>query len=129
MKLFNVLAIAALSAACGSGAAADHAAAGLAASDSAAVVPASDTRKADLREVTIPAGTTLRLTLQSAVASDTSHVEDTVRAELRQAVAVGGTPILPAGTEVVGTVTDVKRPGRVKGRALVAYRFNSLRAD
>jgi len=37
-------------------------------------------------------------------------------------------PVLPAGTEVVGTVTDVKRSGRVKGRALVAYRFNSLRA-
>jgi len=128
MKLFNVLAIAALSAACGSGAAADHAAAGLATSDSAAAVPASDTRKADLREVTIPAGTTLRLTLQSAVASDSSHVEDTVRAELRQPVAIDGQQVLPVGTEVVGTVTDVKRSGRVKGLARVAYRFNSLRA-
>jgi hypothetical protein len=28
----------------------------------------------------------------------------------------------------VGTITDVKRSGRVKGRALVAYRFDSLRA-
>jgi hypothetical protein len=127
MKLFNVLAIAALSAACGSGAAADHAATGLATSDSAAV-PASDTRKADLREVTIPAGTTLRLTLQSAVASDSSQVEDTVRAELRQPVAVDGQQVLPVGTEVVGTVTDVQRSGRVKGLARVAYRFNSLRA-
>ena len=128
MKLFNVLAIAVLCAACGKGSAADNAggADATATSESGTAQPAAD-KKADLREVTIPAGTTLRLTLQSAVASDSSHVEDTVRAELRQAVSVDGQQILPTGTEVVGTVTDVKRSGRVKGRALVAYRFNSLR--
>jgi hypothetical protein len=76
--------------------------------------------------VTLPEGTTLRLELRSAVASDTSSVEDTVRAELRQAVSVEGSPILPVGTELVGTVTGVERAGRVKGRASVAYRFDSL---
>jgi hypothetical protein len=81
------------------------------------------------REVTIPAGTTLRLDLQSAVASDASQVEDTVRASLRQAVTVDGQTVLPSGTELVGTVTDVARSGRVKGRARVAYRFSSLRHD
>ena len=79
------------------------------------------------REVTIPSGTTLRLELKSAVSSDASQVEDTVRASLRQAVAVDGKPVLPTGTELVGTVTDVARSGRVKGRARVAYRFSSLR--
>jgi len=129
MKLFNVLAIAVLCAACGKPAA-DNAtvADATATSESADAQPAVDSKKADLREVTIPAGTTLRLTLQSAVASDSSRVEDTVRAELRQPVSVDGTQVLPTGTEVVGAVTDVKRSGRVKGRALVAYRFNSLRA-
>lgn len=81
------------------------------------------------REVTLPAGTTLRLELKTAVASDTSQVEDAVRAELRQAVTLDGKTILPAGTEVAGTVTDVERSGRVKGRARVAYRFDSLRHD
>ena len=81
------------------------------------------------REVTIPAGTTLRLDLQSAVGSDTSKVEDTVRASLRQAVTIEGQPVLPVGTELVGVVTDVDRSGRVKGRAHVAYRFSSLRYD
>ena len=81
------------------------------------------------REVTIPSGTTLRLDLKSAVSSDASQVEDTVRASLRQAVSVEGKPVLPAGTELVGTVTDVARSGRVKGRARVAYRFSSLRYD
>jgi hypothetical protein len=81
------------------------------------------------KEVTIPSGTTLRLDLKSSVASDTSQVEDTVRAALRQAVVVDGQTVLPAGTEFVGSVTDVARSGRVKGRARVAYRFSSLRHD
>jgi hypothetical protein len=79
------------------------------------------------KEVTLPAGTTLRLELKSAVASDTSKVEDKVRAVLRQAVTVDGQEVLPAGTEFVGTVTQVERSGRVKGLAHVAYRFDSLR--
>ena len=81
------------------------------------------------KEVTLPAGTTLRLDLKSSVASDTSKVEDTVRAALRQAVVIEGETVLPAGTELVGTVTDVARSGRVKGRARIAYRFSSLRHD
>jgi hypothetical protein len=78
------------------------------------------------REVTLPSGTSLRLELKSAVASDTSSVEDAVRATLRTPVTVDGVEVLPAGTEVVGAVTDVERSGRVKGRARVAYRFTTL---
>jgi hypothetical protein len=125
MKLFNVLAVAALTAACGN-AATDAPAGAESTAAAAAEVPAKPAEPV-LREVVIPAGTTLRLTLQSAVASDSSQVEDTVRAELRQPVSVEGERVLPAGTEVVGTVTDVQRSGRVKGRAQIAYRFNSLR--
>jgi hypothetical protein len=83
----------------------------------------------EFKEVTLPAGTTLRLDLQSAVASDSSRVEDTVRAALRQPVVLDGQTVLPVGTELVGTVTDVERAGRVKGLARVAYRFSSLRHD
>ncbi|MBI3049433.1 MAG: hypothetical protein HYY76_14095 [Acidobacteria bacterium] len=78
------------------------------------------------REITLPAGTTLRLRLQSAVASDSSRVEDTVRAELREAVVIDGTTVLPVGTELTGVVTAVERSGRVKGRARIAYRFNAI---
>jgi hypothetical protein len=89
----------------------------------AAAVPA----RAAVREVTIPAGTTLRLDLATGVASDSSRVEDTVRATLRQPVAINGETVLPAGTELAGIVTDVDDSGRVKGRARIAYRFSSLR--
>ncbi len=77
-------------------------------------------------EVMLPEGTTLRLRLRSAVASDTSRVEDPVRAELREAVVVDGATVLPTGTVFTGVVTGVERSGRVKGRAHIAYRFDSL---
>jgi len=105
---------------------------------SAASAPAEETKAAPTppkpaeplyKEVTVPVGTTLHLELKSAVASDTSKPEDQVRAVLRQAVTVEGREVLPAGTEVVGTVTQVQRSGRVKGLALIAYRFDSLRHD
>lgn len=81
------------------------------------------------KEVTIPAGTTLRLDLASSIASDTSKVEDAVNAKVREAVVVGGQAVVPAGASLAGVVTDVADSGRVKGRARIAYRFNSLTLD
>jgi hypothetical protein len=78
------------------------------------------------REVTIPTGTTLRLDLRSSIASDTSHVEDRVNATLREALVIDGQTIVPSGAELAGVVTDVADSGRVKGRARIAYRFNSM---
>jgi len=128
MKLLNVLVVVAMTAACASGKPAENAV--VTPEDGSAEKPSkveASRLEPVLREVTIPAGTTLRLKLQSSVASDSSKVEDSVRAELRQPVSIDGHAVLPLGTEVVGTVTDVQRSGRVKGRARVAYRFNSLR--
>jgi hypothetical protein len=129
-KWAGLLALASICAACGgspnpeaiTAAATDETAAGVAASTPAPAAPATP----QFREVTLPAGTTLRLQLTSAVASDSSRVEDPVRAELRQAVSVDGSAVLPVGTELVGSVTNVERSGRVKGRAGIGYRFTSL---
>jgi hypothetical protein len=127
-RLACAVAIATISAACGGAPSADPEAAAAAPAGSEAAA-ATAPAKARFREVTLPAGTTLRLRLQSAVASDTSSVEDTVRAELAQAVSADGTAVLPAGTPVVGNVTLAERSGRVKGRARLGYRFNSLTHD
>jgi hypothetical protein len=78
------------------------------------------------REVTIPAGTTLRLDLASSIASDTSHIEDPVRATVREPLLLGGATVLPKGARLAGVVTDVAGSGRVKGRARIAYRFDSV---
>ena len=101
---------------------------GAAGASTVAAAPISVAVSPRFAEVTIPAGTTLRLELKSAVGSDTSTVEQPVSAELRAPVTIDGRVVLPAGSEVMGLVTGVERSGRVKGRARVAYRFNSVRA-
>ena len=76
--------------------------------------------------MTIPSGTTLPLSLTSSMASDTSAVEDAVTAELTRAVSIDGREVLPAGARLAGNVTEVDDSGRVKGRAMIAFRFTSL---
>jgi hypothetical protein len=128
-KWLSAVALTGLCAACGGSGSTEPPAGDAAKTDAAAAEEKKAPPEPVYKEVTLPAGTALRLDLKSAVASDTSKVEDTVRATLRQAVVIDGQTVLPAGTELVGTVTDVARSGRVKGLARVAYRFNSLRHD
>ena len=49
-----------------------------------------------------------------------------MRARLKQAVSVDGYPILPAGTQLVGNVTEVESAGRVKGRSRLAFAFTEV---
>lgn len=89
--------------------------------------PAADRRvETGLREVTLPAGTELPLVLDTPVASDTSRIEQLVRAHLARPVAVSGVTILPTGSPVSGVVTSAVRSGKVKGRAHVAVRFDTV---
>ena len=81
------------------------------------------------REVTIPAGTSLRLQLDSSHASNTSQVEDVVQAHLAAPVVVDGRTVLPAETEATGHVTVARPSAKVKGRAYLALRFTELRPD
>ena len=82
--------------------------------------------KAAFREVTIPVGTTLPLSLTSSLASDTSAVEDVVSATTTQAIIINSREVIAVGAVVRGNVTAVDDSGRVKGRAMVAFRFTSL---
>ena len=95
-----------------------------------AAVATARTREVPVyHEFTLPVGTTLPLELKSAIASDVSEVEDTVRATVRNPVTIDGREVLPVGTELAGHVTEAERAGRVKGRARVAFQFTSLRYD
>jgi hypothetical protein len=78
------------------------------------------------REITVPADTPLSITLETALASNTSQVEDPVEGRLARSVVVSHTTVLPAGARVTGSVIDAKQSGRVKGRALIAVRFNRI---
>ena len=78
------------------------------------------------REVTVPAGTSLSVTVLSTLASNASKVEDAVKGSLAKPVMVEGLTALPAGTQISGVVTDAKESGRVKGRATIAFRFDRM---
>lgn len=78
------------------------------------------------REVTIPAGTPLAVTLDTPVGSDTSRVEEPVTAHLARSIQVHGDTVLAAGSRLTGVVTDATRAAKVKGRSHVAMRFDSL---
>jgi hypothetical protein len=124
--LFLVLGATVAAAAC-STTASDTTDTTLPADNRAAVRPAIDPNRPLNREVTIPAGTALTLVLTNSIASDTSAVEDAVTAELTNPITVDGRDALPAGTRLTGAVTAVDGSDRVKGRAMIAFRFTSLR--
>jgi hypothetical protein len=81
---------------------------------------------AAVREITIPAGTALPVVLDTGVGSATSEVESPVHAHLTKPIVVRGITVVPEGSRISGVVTDATRSGRVKGRAHVAVRFDSL---
>lgn len=87
---------------------------------------AATAKRPEYAEVTIPAGTILSATLANAVASDTSKVEDPVRATLKNSVTAEGHRALPAGTTLLGHVTGAEQSAKVKGRASIAFRFNTI---
>ena len=78
------------------------------------------------REVTIPAGTALNVRLVTPLASDKSVAEDPVSGTIVGPIVVQGVTAVPAGTEILGTVREARRSGRVKGRASIAFRFERL---
>lgn len=79
-----------------------------------------------VREITIPAGTNLRIVLDTPVGSRTSRVEESVQAHLAQPITVDGQTVVAEGTPVSGVVTEATRSGKVKGRARLAVRFDTL---
>ena len=94
--------------------------------DPANAATASSAAVSGVREVTIPAGTQLPITLDTTVGSDISQVEESVAAHLTTPIVIHGQTALPAGSRVSGSVIDATRSGRVKGRAHVAIRFDSI---
>ncbi len=78
------------------------------------------------REVTLPAGTRLRLRLDTSHTSDTARVEDLVRAHLSAPVVLNGRTVVPANAEVTGHVVSARPSGKVKGRGYLAVRFSEL---
>lgn len=94
--------------------------------DRTAPVPAPLPARAKWLEYTLPAGTSLKVRLDTAVNSKSSRVEDRVEATLTEALTQGDSTVVPVGSVLKGDVTAVEAAGKVKGRASLAMRFRSL---
>jgi type IV secretion system protein VirB10 len=74
----------------------------------------------------VPARTRIPLVLVNSVSTKTSDVGDQVYLQTSFPISANGQIVIPEGSYVTGTITQVKRPGKVKGRAELYVRFDTL---
>ena len=74
----------------------------------------------------VQTGTRIPLSMINSVNTKNSAAGDRVYLQTVFPILSNGKVIIPPGSYVEGTVTEVKRPGRVKGRGSLFVRFDSL---
>src|ERR1700694_2770528 len=74
----------------------------------------------------IGSGTRIPLSLINSVSTKHSAEGDRVYLETVFPILANGRIVIPPGSFVSGTITEVKRPGRMKGRGELFLRFDSL---
>src|SRR5205809_1955183 len=77
-------------------------------------------------EFTIDPGTKVPLSLINSISTKHSAEGDRVYLETSFPILAHGRIVIPVGSYVAGTVTQLKKPGHVKGRAELYIRFDSL---
>jgi hypothetical protein len=83
---------------------------------------------AKFREYNVPAGTVLRLRMQTTVSSDANNEGDPIEATLISPIVVDDVEVLSSGSVVRGVVSNATPAGKVKGVASLGLRFTSLSA-
>lgn len=79
-----------------------------------------------LQAAEIPAGAHVLLRMQNSVSSRTADEGDFVYLRTATPLVAEGRIVIPVGSYVQGVVARVERPGRVKGRAELAIRLESI---
>jgi type IV secretion system protein VirB10 len=93
---------------------------------SAPAVPADSPVAIANGKIVVPADTKIPLILNNTINTKSAYVGEAVYCESVYPITVGNHIIIPKGSSIRGTVTQVIRPGRVKGRAQVGLRFDEL---
>ncbi len=68
----------------------------------------------------LPAGTGMRLKLETPLSTHRSKVGDVFTGRVTQAVVVNGQTLVPAGASVTGRVTKLSEPRRIAGKPSIA---------
>jgi hypothetical protein len=95
-------------------------------SQNEAVTVSNTASETTATQMTVPAGTQVLLHLQSPIDTKTAKVGDGVYCRTSFPVTQNNVAIIPAGTYVKGTIAQVKRAGRVKGRAEILFNFTTM---
>jgi hypothetical protein len=77
-------------------------------------------------KILVPAGTRVPVVLKNAISTKSAHVGDSVYAQTSFPIAINNRMVIPAGTYVQGRIAQVKRAGRIKGRAEILFHFTTL---
>jgi len=77
-------------------------------------------------DLTVPSDAVLGLQIERTVTSELARIEDRVEARVTRDVRVADRIAIPAGSTVRGSVTEVDRGGRVKGKSRLAIRFHTI---
>ena len=75
---------------------------------------------------TVDTGTRIALGLINSVSTKHSSPGDRIYLETVFPIVIRNHIVIPPGSYVTGTVTEVKRPGRVRGRGELYVRFDSI---
>jgi hypothetical protein len=98
-----------------------------AASDQAAQeLSAPDQATRAQADYTVSSGVKIPLSLINSISTKHSMEGDSVYLETAFPILANGRIVIPVGSYVAGTVTQVKKPGRVKGRGELYVRFDTL---
>ena len=92
----------------------------------AAATDAEAAKAAPAPKIEVPSGTRLPLVLHNAISTRSAQPGDPVYLETLFPIVQDNKIIIPAGSFVSGEVVESKRPGRVKGRAELMIRLNTL---
>ncbi len=77
-------------------------------------------------ELVIPAGTILPVVLNTYLNTKNTLVGDTFYADTTYPIWIQQRLVIPRGSIVKGTVTEVYKPGKLKGKGRMAIRFDSI---
>ncbi len=93
---------------------------------SGAVLRAQDGKDTKPEKYIVKPGTRIPLVLVNSISTKNSREGDRVYLQTAFPIAVDSHIVIPEGSYVTGTITQIKRPGRVKGRAELYVRFDTL---
>ncbi len=93
---------------------------------SAPAVPADSPVAVDNSKIVVPMDTTIPMILMNTINTKSTRVGQSIYCESIYPITVGNHIVIPKGSSIRGTVTEVIRPGHVKGRAQLGLRFDEL---